>query len=151
MIKRGGEMKKVLISACLLGEKCRYDGKSKPNESALELLSNYHLVPVCPEVLGGLSIPRKPSEIKGERVVMIDGTDVTCEYRLGAEKALKIAKENGITVAVLKARSPSCGKGMIYDGTYTGTLTSGNGITVQLFLNNGIKVYDETEIDKIEL
>ncbi len=144
-------MKKIVISACLLGENCRYDGKSKPNEKALELVSKYCLVPVCPEVLGGLPTPRKPSEINGDRVVMIDGTDVTCEYCLGAEKALKIAKENEITLAVLKARSPSCGKGLVYDGTYTGTLASGNGVTARLFLKNGITVYDETEIDKIEL
>ena len=144
-------MKRILISACLLGEKCRYDGRSKSNLEALRLGAKYELVPVCPEVLGGLPTPRKPSEINGERVVMVDGTDVTCQYRAGAEKALKIAFENGCTTAVLKARSPSCGKRYVYDGTYTGTLTFGNGITTKLLLANGITVYDETEINNLEL
>lgn len=144
-------MKKILVSACLLGEKCRYDGESKPKASVLALSHKYNLIPVCPEVMGGLSTPRNPSEIKGDRVVMVDGTDVTCQYCNGAKEALKIALENGCKIAVLKARSPSCGKGFVYDGTYTRTLRIGNGITAQLLLDNGITVYDETEINNIEL
>jgi len=144
-------MKRILISACLLGEKCRYDGKSKPNAYALKLKSNYCLVPVCPEVLGGLPTPRLPSEINGSKVIMVDGRDVTREYRLGAEKTLKIAQENKCEIAILKARSPSCGKNFVYDGTYTGALTKGNGITAQLLIENGITVYDETEIYRLVL
>ena len=144
-------MERILISACLLGKNCRYDGKAKPNAMACSLGSKYELVPVCPEELGGLPTPRCPSEIKGERVVMADGTDVTCRYHAGAEAALKIAQEKGCKIAVLKARSPSCGKGFVYDGTYTGVLTVGNGITAQRLLDNGITVYDETEINKIEI
>lgn len=144
-------MKKILISACLLGKGCRYDGKSKPNRDALEIASRCELFPVCPEVLGGLPTPRNPSEICGDRVLMVDGTDVTAQYKLGAEKALEIARKNGCCAAILKARSPSCGKGAVYDGTYSGTLKKGNGITAQLFIENGIDVFDETEIGKIEL
>ena len=144
-------MKRILISACLLGEKCRYDGLSKPNEQIKRLSSKYELIPICPEVLGGLSTPRKPSEINGDRVIMVDGTDVTAEYRKGAERALEIAKGNGCDLAILKSRSPSCGKGLVYDGTYTKTLVAGNGITARLFMENGILVLDETEIYKLEL
>ena len=144
-------MERILISACLLGKNCRYDGKSKPNAKACALSKKYELIPVCPEELGGLPTPRCPSEIKGERVVMADGTDVTCQYCAGAEAALKIAQENGCKIAVLKARSPSCGKGFVYDGSYTGVLTVGNGITVRRLLDNNITVYDETEINKLEI
>ena len=144
-------MKKILISACLLGEACRYDGKSKPNKAAIDLATKCQLFPVCPEVLGGLPTPRKPSEIQGRRVVMVDGTDVTEQYTKGAEHALEIARENGCDMAILKARSPSCGKGAIYDGTYSGSLTSGDGITAALLMDNGRDVFDETEIEKIGL
>ena len=144
-------MERILISACLLGEKCRYDGKSKPVDRVLALASKYVLIPVCPEVMGGLPTPRKPSEIQGDRVIMVDGTDVTAQYRCGAELCLALARENGCKLAVLKARSPSCGKGAVYDGTYTGTLTVGNGVSAQLLMDNGITVYDETEINKLEL
>lgn len=144
-------MERILISACLLGEKCRYDGRSKPVPDAVALASKYILIPVCPEVMGGLPTPRKPSEIQGDRVVMVDGTDVTAQYRKGAECCLVLARENGCKFAVLKARSPSCGKGAVYDGTYTGTLTVGNGIAAQLLMNSGITVYDETEINKLDL
>ena len=139
----------IFVSPCLLGEKCRYDGCSKPNQRVQEVLCGKAYVQACPEVLGGLPTPRKPSEICGDRVVMVDGTDVTENYKRGAEEALKIAKGHGCTVAILKAKSPSCGKGYVYDGTYTGTLTEGNGITAQLFIDNGIIVLDETEIDKL--
>ena len=143
--------KKVLVSACLLGKACRYDGRSKPNRGVISALSNFSYVPVCPEELGGLPTPRKPSEIVGDRVVMVDGTDVTEQYKKGAEITLRIAEEQGCKTAVLKARSPSCGKGCVYDGTYTGTIISGNGITAQLLMDNGITVLDETEIEKLKI
>ena len=142
-------MKRLLISRCLLGDPCRYDGKSKPlSAETLEALrERYRLIPVCPEVLGGLPTPRTPSERQGDRVVMKTGADVTKEYRRGAETALQAAQENHVCAAVLKERSPSCGKGEIYDGTFTGTLTNGNGVTAELLLENGIPVYGESEIE----
>lgn len=144
-------MKKILVSACLLGVACRYDGCSKPDAGVIEAVSKYAYIPVCPEVMGGLPTPRKPSEIVGDRVLMVDGTDVTCEYERGAELTLERARENGCEIAILKARSPSCGKGFIYDGTYTGTLTCGNGVCARLLMDNGIRVIDETELDKLDL
>ncbi len=139
----------LLISACLLGCACRYDGKSKPHPLAVELARRGLAVPVCPEQLGGLPTPRKPSERQGGRVVMADGRDVTAEYRRGAEEALHLARLYGCTAAVLKERSPSCGKGQIYDGTFTGTLTAGEGVTAELLTAGGIKVYGESELEKL--
>ena len=140
---------KLLISACLLGTCCRYDGASKAHPLAAALAKRYSLVPVCPEQLGGLPTPRNPSERRGDRVVMNDGRDVTAEYRRGAEEALRLARLYGCTAAVLKEKSPSCGCGRIYDGTFTGTLTDGDGVTAALLKENGIKVYGEKEIDEL--
>ena len=144
-------MKALLISRCLLGDNCRYDGKSKPlpDETLQALRARYDLIPVCPEVLGGLPTPRTPSERQGDRVVMKTGEDVTKEYRIGAEAALQAARENRVFAAVLKERSPSCGKGEIYDGTFTGTLTEGNGVTAEILMNAGFTVYGESEIEKL--
>ena len=139
----------LLISACLLGCACRYDGKSKPHPLAVELARRGLAVPVCPEQLGGLPTPRKPSERRSGRVVMADGRDVTAEYRRGAEETLHLARLYGCTAAVLKERSPSCGKGQIYDGTFTGTLTAGDGVTAELLTAGGIKVYGESELEKL--
>ena len=142
-------MKKLLISACLYGEKCRYDGKDNML-SCLDLLKDkFTLIPVCPEVSGGLETPRNPSEIIGDRVVMNNGRDVTAEYTKGAEIALGTAIENGCDVALMKAKSPSCGYGRIYDGTFSRTLTDGDGITVKLLKEHGIKVFDETQIPEL--
>ena len=144
-------MKRLLISRCLLGAPCRYDGKSKPlaAETLQALRARYDLIPVCPEVLGGLPTPRTPSERQGSRVVMKTGADVTAEYRRGAEAALQAARENHVCAAVLKERSPSCGKGEIYDGTFTGTLKEGNGVTAEMLINAGFAVYGESEIDTL--
>ncbi len=144
-------MKRLLISRCLLGDPCRYDGKSRPlaAETLQALRARYDLIPVCPEVLGGLPTPRTPSERQGNRVVMKTGADVSEEYRLGAEAALRAARENQVCAAVLKERSPSCGKGKIYDGTFTGTLTEGNGVTVEAQLEAGFAVFGESEIEKL--
>lgn len=143
---------KLLVSRCLLGEACRYDGRSKPlpAETLRRLREKYTLVPVCPEVLGGLPTPRTPSERQGDRVVMKTGRDVTAEYARGAAAALAIAREQDVAAALLKERSPSCGKGMIYDGSFTGTLTEGNGVTADLLLENGFAVYGESEIETLE-
>lgn len=144
-------MKALLISRCLLGDACRYDGKSRPleTETLQALRERYKLIPVCPEVLGGLPTPRTPSERQGSRVVMKTGADVTAEYRRGAEAALQAAQENQVCAAVLKERSPSCGRGEIYDGTFTGTLKEGNGVTAETLLNAGFTVYGESEIEML--
>ena len=142
-------MEKILVSACLLGTPCRYDGKSKPCKEVMALATKYELVPACPEVLGGLSTPRLPSEIQGNRVVRCDGYDVTEEYKRGAEITLALVKEQGIKKAILKSKSPSCSNAQIYDGTYTRTLKNGYGITAKLLIENNIKVIDETELDKL--
>ena len=142
-------MEKILVSACLLGEACRYDAGSKPCPRVIALKEKYELIPVCPEQAGGLPTPRTPSEIVGERVLMKDGTDVTENYKKGAEYALRLAKENNCTVAVLKEKSPSCGKGWIHNGRFDGGLTAGNGITTALLTAHGITVLGESEIDQL--
>lgn len=138
-------MEKLLISACLLGVRCRYDGKSKPlpPETIEKLTARYDLVPVCPEQLGGLPTPRLPSERRGEEVIRKDGVSLTEEYRCGAEEALRIAQLTGCRKALMKARSPACGRGLVYDGTFSRTLIPGNGVTAQLLLQNEIEVFTE--------
>ena len=140
-------MDKLLVSACLLGAPCRYDGKSKPLAGIERLREEYELVPVCPEREGGLPTPRTPSERRGEAVVMQDGTDVTAQYRRGAEAALKLCRREGCAAALLKERSPSCGSGAIYDGTFTHTLIPGDGVTAELLRQNGVRIYGESELD----
>ncbi len=139
----------LIISACLIGEACRYDGKSVKKVNIEPLVEKYRLVPVCPEVDGGLPIPRTPSERIGDRVIMRDGRDVTDNYRLGAEKTLEAAISSGAKVALLKSRSPSCGKGKIYDGSFSGTLTDRDGVTAELLISHGIVVYGEEELCKL--
>ncbi len=139
----------LLISACLLGTACRYDGKSQPMPaSTLAALSQkYILIPVCAEVLGGLPTPRVPAEIQGDRrVLRRDGVDVTAEYLRGADEVRRYASLTGAKAALLKARSPSCGCGRIYDGTFSGTLCDGNGITAQTLLDHGITVTTEESL-----
>lgn len=134
-------MEKILVSRCLLGERCRYDGKTVPDESVIALGRDHILVPVCPEMLGGLSCPRTPCERQRDgRVLSRDGQDRTAEYTRGAEEALRICREEGCIKAILKARSPSCGAGRIYDGTFTGTLREGNGVTAELLMKSGFEV-----------
>ena len=134
---------KIAVSSCLLGINCKYNGKSNYNEEILKLKEKYEIVPICPEVLGGLPTPRIPSEIINNKVINQEGTDVTLEYVTGANKALQILKENNIKISILKAKSPSCGKGEIYDGTFSHTIIEGNGITAKLFLENDILVLNE--------
>ena len=135
---------KLLVSACLLGTPCRYDGKSKKNEAVCALAERFELIPVCPEVLGGLPTPRTPSERRGACLYL--GFDAPpAEYRRGAECALETVRREGVLAAVLKERSPSCGSGEIYDGTFTGALTAGDGVTAELLKANGITVYGEGE------
>ena len=136
---------RLLVSACLLGVGCRYDGQSKAHPLARALCEKHHVVPVCGEIFGGLPTPRPPAEIQGDRVVTRDGRDVTEAYRRGAEAAAQLARLTGARAAVLKERSPSCGSGEIYDGTFTGALTAGDGVTAELLKSNGITVYGEGE------
>ena len=125
-------MEHLLISACLLGAQCRYDGQSKPVLEMVALSEQFDLVPLCPEQLGGLPTPRTPAERIEDRVMTKDGRDVTDEYRHGAEQALHLARLCGCKIALLKERSPSCGSGTIYDRTFTGGLTAGDGVTAAL-------------------
>lgn len=137
---------KILVSACLLGENCKYNGLNNKNEDVLRFLEDKEWVSVCPEVLGGLSTPRNPSEIAGEKVVQKDGTDVTAFFEKGAKKTCEIAEKFGAKLAILKAKSPSCGCGSVYDGTFTGKLISENGITAQKLLEMGIAVKNEFDL-----
>lgn len=140
--------KKVLISSCLIGLDCRYDGKNNyiGDEKLAMLKEKYELVPFCAEVYGGLTTPRVPSERVGDKVISKEGKDVTEEFNKGAYLALKLAKSLGCELAILKENSPSCGSGTIYDGTFSGTLTEGYGVTAQLLKDNGITVIGETKI-----
>ena len=140
---------KLLVSACLLGENCKYNGGNNYNEKVVALGEYFDFVPICPECFGGLSIPRVPSEIVGDKVLSKNGEDLTAQFKDGAEKSLYVANECNCTVALLKERSPSCGFGRIYDGTFTGRLVKGNGFTANLLYNNGIRIYGESEIDKL--
>ncbi len=139
----------IVVSKCLTGACCRYDGKSKPDPNILALVERGEAVAVCPEQLGGLPTPRVPAELTGSgelvldgraRVVTSDGRDVTEEYISGAKEALRIALDSGCTRAILKSRSPSCGCGLVHDGSFTGGLTEGDGVTAALFKRAGIEV-----------
>lgn len=149
----------ILVSGCLCGINCKYDGKNNLNEKVLELLRQGKAIPVCPEQLGGQATPREAHEIvNGDGAMVLDGKckvlgrdvsdDVTAEFIKGAEETLNIARELKIDTAILKARSPSCGKGIIYDGTFSGGKKTGNGVTAELLIRNNIKIYTEDELDK---
>ena len=132
-----------IVSACLIGVACRYDGKSFPSDYAIELAKKGLAIPVCPEQLGGLPTPRNSAEIVEGRVKDKNGKDYTQAFELGAKEALKIAELMNVDEAILKSNSPSCGCGRIYDGTFSGKLKEGNGIFTQLLLDKGIKVRSE--------
>ena len=142
-------MKKILVSACLLGLSCRYDGKSKPVDEVIALKEKYSLIPVCPEILGGLPTPRIPCEIKEGRALNREGEDKTSEYTKGAEEVLRLARLLECNIAVLKKKSPSCGAGEIYDGSFSGKTVLGDGVCAKLLKENGITVLNETEIKNI--
>lgn len=142
-------MENVLISACLLGINCRYDGRSVDYPEISALAEKYNLIPICPEIYGGLPTPRTPSERVGERVISKTGDDVTENYERGARAALKLAEDLGCHIAVLKEKSPSCGSNFIYDGSFTNRVVSGAGVTAEYLKSHGIKVISENELDKI--
>lgn len=140
----------ILVSACLLGVNCRYDGKGVLDEAVKALMEYAVLIPVCPEIMGGLATPRDPAERVGEMVLTKNGEDVTEAYRNGAGETLKLARLFGCQCAVLKERSPSCGSGCIYDGTHSGKLTGGDGMTAELLKKNGIQVFGESKTEDLE-
>ena len=133
----------ILVSACLLGVACKYSGGDNACPAVLALAGRHTLIPVCPEVYGGLPTPRPPAERQGDRVVTEQGEDVTAQYQKGAQAAGQLVKLTGCEAAVLKKNSPSCGCGQIYDGTFTHTLTAGSGLTDEALLAAGIPVYNE--------
>ena len=139
---------RVLVSACLLGVNCRYNGIPKEDGAVKELLNreDITLIPVCPEQLGGLSTPRTPSERNGKSVVSSEGEDRTAAFLRGAEETLRIAKLYGCEVAILKERSPSCGNKQVYDGSFSGTVVPGEGVTAELLRKNDVKVFGESDL-----
>lgn len=144
---------KIAVSACLLGAACRYDGKSKPCSEVISFLQHHESISVCPEIMGGLSIPHPPSEIQtlsSDLLVKdVNGKDTTAFFEKGAQVALKKALEKGVTHAIFKAKSPSCGVDEIYDGTFTRTLVPGDGVAVRLFKEAGIRVATEDTFKKV--
>ena len=140
---------RILISACLLGVCCRYDGASKPHPLVEALAEKHELVPVCPEQLGGLATPRPPAERQDDFVRTKQGIDVTAQYRRGAEEVVRLYRLLECDAAVLKERSPSCGKNGIYDGTFTGTLKEGSGVTAEFLMAQGVPVYGESELEAL--
>jgi len=137
---------KIMVSACLLGENCKYSGGNNRHEKVLAFLKGHEVIPVCPEVMGGLPTPRLPAEIVCGTVINRDGVNVDKEYRRGAERALGIAKREQIDLAILQSRSPSCGVKEIYDGTFSGTRIPGQGVTAKLLADNGFRVMDAGEL-----
>ena len=136
----------ILVSACLLGQRCRYDGGCRPNQKVLDLAEKEFLLPVCPEQMGGLPTPRVPVERRDGRAIDREGKDRTEEFRRGAEEACRLAELFGCREAVLKARSPSCGSGQIYDGTFTKTLREGDGFAAEALKKMGISVKTEEDL-----
>ena len=133
---------KIMVSACLLGENCKYNGGNNLNPELLRLLSGHTVIPVCPEVLGGLPVPRIPSEIVDGTVINREGVSVDAAFRRGAGKALEIAAAEQPDLVILQPRSPSCGAGQIYDGTFSGTLVRGKGVFAEMAVNAGFRVMD---------
>lgn len=148
-----------LVSACLLGLPCAYDGRSRSVDALLALAASGQVVPICPEVAGGLPIPRPPAEIVGgdgddvlggrARVMTETGGDVTAAFLQGAERTLAVVKQLGITTAILRQRSPSCGSMCIYDGTHKGVLVSGEGVTAALLRQHGVEVLAEEDVSRL--
>ncbi|WP_010135037.1 DUF523 domain-containing protein [Ochrovirga pacifica] len=135
-----------IVSACLANIPCRFDGKAKPNQQIIELVAQGKAITVCPEELGGLSTPRISAEKLGDKIINKNGEDVTQQYQNGALKALNIALENKCTEAILKSKSPSCGCGKIYDGTFTGQLVHGDGVFCKLLKKHHLKILTEKSL-----
>ncbi len=131
---------KILVSACLLGVNCKYDGGNNYAKEIDEFLKDYEVIPICPEIMGGLPTPRIPSEKLKDKVITKDGADVTEQFVKGANECLFLAEKYDVKKALLKAKSPSCGSGKIYDGTFSHTIVDGDGITTELLRKHGIEI-----------
>jgi uncharacterized protein YbbK (DUF523 family) len=140
----------VLVSACLLGVCCRFDGGSQPNPGVLARICGRRFVPVCPEQLGGLPTPRPRHEIVGDRVISEHGIDATGAFERGANEALRLMELSGARLAILKARSPSCGRGQVYDGTFSGRLVPGDGVFARRLVENGYEVRTEDDFGRTQ-
>lgn len=143
------EKEPLLVSACLLGTACRYDGQSRPLDRLASLMDRYHLIPVCPEQLGGLPTPRTPAERRDGAVWTRDGQNVTAAFASGAAEALRLARLFGCRKALLKERSPSCGSGAVYDGTFSGRLIEGDGAAAALLKQHGVLIFGESQVDRL--
>ncbi len=135
-----------IVSACLAGINCRWDGEARPCQKVVDLVKQGKAIPVCPEQLGGLTTPRTPAEQKNDKVFTKTGEDVTYQFEKGAEEAVKIALLANCDEAVIKSKSPSCGCGKVYDGTFSGKLIYGDGVFAKILKKNNIKVYSENDI-----
>ena len=142
-------MRSVLVSACLLGARCRYAGDGKRLGGLDELMRRAQIIPVCPEIYGGLPTPRAPAERRGDRVINRDSADVTAEFERGAQEALELAELFGARFALLKERSPSCGSGEIYDGSFGGVRVNGDGVAAALLKAHGVEVYGESRLEEL--
>jgi uncharacterized protein YbbK (DUF523 family) len=145
-VKAGVKAMRILVSACLLGVYCRYDGGMRTNEEVLKLAKRHELVPFCPEIYGGLPTPREPAEIRDGRVVTRSGKDVTAEYERGAQEAARLARTLGCEVAILQDRSPSCGVGMVHNGLFDGGLVEGDGVAARLLSEAGVRVIRASDV-----
>lgn len=139
----------ILVSACLLGMHCKYDGTDAMQEELKQCVDKYNLIPVCPEIYGGLQTPRDPAERSGEKVLTKKGEDVTSYFNRGAEETLRLKELYACETAILKERSPSCGYGYIYDGTFGGSLIRGNGVAAELLAGNEVRILGESRIKEL--
>ena len=136
----------ILVSACLLGENCKYNGGNNRNERVLRYVQGHEVIPVCPEVLGGLPCPRKPVEWVGERVLTQDGDDCTENFRIGVQRALEVISDQHVDLAILQSRSPTCGVKQIYDGTFSGVRIDGQGALAKALAARGIPLMDAEDV-----
>ena len=139
---------KIMVSACLLGENCKYNGSNNLSERVLNFVRGHEVIMVCPEVLGGLPIPRIPAEIVNGVVINKEGKNVDAEFRKGAQIALEMARENQVELVILQSRSPSCGSKQIYDGSFQGKRIEGQGVFAKLVMENGFHVLEEEDLEK---
>ena len=142
-------MRKIAVSACLLGENCKYSGGNNKNEAVLKFVEGKEVIPVCPEVAGGLPIPRVPVELVKGMAINRDGINVDKEFRLGVERMLNKLENEDVELVILQPRSPSCGTKQIYDGTFTGTLVDGQGMFAKALIEKGYKVVEPDELDNL--
>jgi len=144
--KPGDDEMNIAVSSCLLGEKCKYNGSDNYNKRVVDFIRGHNVIPICPEILGGLPTPRESAEIVDGMVRLEDGTSVDKEFRIGAKRALKILLENDVELVILQSRSPSCGVNSIYDGSFSGKLIQGQGVFTELLKNRNINVVDVEDL-----